>query len=428
MKLSDLNPWDKNPRLIDDDAAGGLAVSMDRFGDVSGITFNKRNGALVSGHQRINELRQKCEGDPDVAMLEEGLGVIVVGERAWPVRFVDWDDTTHAAANVAANSPFIAGEYTEDVGDILMDLSLDADLFEGLRFDDLADSLDLDAFDDTPEITEDEAPEAPVVPVSKEGDLWILGEHKILCGDSTKEADVERLMDGVKADLWITDPPYNVDYTGKTKDALKVSNDSMSDGAFREFLLGAFQCALSHMKPGASFYIWHADSEGYNFRGAIHDCDEQVRQCLVWKKQTMVMGRQDYQWKHEPCLYGWKKGASHGWYSDRTQTTILEFDRPFRSEDHPTMKPVALFSYQIGNSTAPQGVVLDTFVGSGTTIVACEALGRSCRAIELAPQYVDVAALRWMRLTGKEAHCERKGKNKNWTAETFEAAQAKLNG
>jgi len=276
------------------------------------------------------------------------------------------------------------------------------------------------------EIIEDEAPAPPVDPITESGDLWILGEHRLLCGDSTNAADVERAVDGAKVDLWITDPPYNVDYTGKTKDALKVSNDSMANDAFREFLSTAFRCAIAHMKPGASFYIWHADSEGYNFHGAVHDCGEKVRQCLIWKKQRLVMGRQDYHYMHEPCLYGWKKGASHGWYTDRKQTTVLEFDRPSRSSEHPTMKPVALLAYQIGNSTAPQGVVLDSFLGSSTTIVACEQLGRRCCGLELDPAYCDVSALRWMRLTGKPAHCERKGKCKKWTAESFVKAQEKL--
>ena len=157
------------------------------------------------------------------------------------------------------------------------------------------------------------------------------------------------------------------------------------------------------MKPGASYYIWHADSEGYNFRGAVHDCGEIVRQCLIWSKNTLVMGRQDYHWKHEPCLYGWKSGASHGWYADRKQTTVLEFDRPTRSSEHPTMKPVKLFSYQIANNTAPQGLVYDSFLGSGTTLIAAEQLGRTCYGMELSQQYCDVIVERWQNLTGEKA-------------------------
>jgi site-specific DNA-methyltransferase (adenine-specific) len=240
--------------------------------------------------------------------------------------------------------------------------------------------------------------------------LWLLGEHRLLCGDSTKAEDVGRLMNGERADIWLTDPPYNVDYTGKTKDALKVENDSMSDGAFREFLVACFGTAFLHMKPGASFYIWHADSEGYNFRGAIHDCGERVRQCLIWSKNTLVMGRQDYHWKHEPCLYGWKGGASHGWYSDRTQTTVLEFDRPSRSTEHPTMKPVTMIAYQLGNSTAPQGLAFDGFLGSGTTLIAAEQLGRRCYGLELSPAYCDVICNRWAKLTGKVPVNEATGK------------------
>jgi DNA modification methylase len=255
----------------------------------------------------------------------------------------------------------------------------------------------------TVDIEEDEVPEVPVDPKTKPGDLWLLGEHRLLCGDSTKPEDLARLMNGKRADMLLTDPPYNVDYTGKTKDALKVANDSMSDSDFRKFLVAAFGAAFGVMKPGASFYVWHADSEGYNFRGAVHDCGEEVRQCLIWNKNVMVMGRQDYQWKHEPCLYGWKKGASHGWYSDRKQTTVLEFDRPSRSEDHPTMKPIALFAYLIGNSTSPQGLILDSFLGSGTSLIAAEQLGRTCYGLELSPAYCDVIVARWETLTGKTA-------------------------
>lgn len=257
------------------------------------------------------------------------------------------------------------------------------------------------------EVVEDEAPEPPFDPITKPGDLWILGRHRVLCGDSTKIEDVSRLMGGAKADLWLTDPPYNVDYTGKTKDALKVANDSMSDSNFRAFLFDCFTAAFAVIKPGASFYIWHADSEGYNFRGAVFECKQKVRQCLIWVKQTLVMGRQDYHWKHEPCLYGWREGASHGWYTDRKQTTVLEFDRPSRSEDHPTMKPVALFAYQIGNSTAPQGLVYDSFLGSGTTLIAAEQLGRTCYGMEISPAYCDVVVKRWETLTGKSAQLEK---------------------
>ena len=263
--------------------------------------------------------------------------------------------------------------------------------------------LDVDfSIDDDKEVIEDDVPE-DVDTRCKQGDVWKLGEHRLMCGDSTQITDVEKLMDGELADLLLTDPPYNVNYEGKTKDHLKIENDKMSDDNFRVFLRDAFVCADSVMKPGAVYYIWHADSEGYNFRGACRDAGWQVRQCLIWNKNTMVMGRQDYHWKHEPCLYGWKEGASHLWASDRKQTTILEFDRPQRSGEHPTMKPVTLFDYQIKNNTKGSDIVLDLFGGSGTTVIACEQDGRRARVMELNPHYCDVILTRWENLTGQKA-------------------------
>lgn len=203
-----------------------------------------------------------------------------------------------------------------------------------------------------------------------------------------------------QADLLITDPPYNVNYEGKTKDALTIKNDSMSNDNFRTFLINAFKLADSVMKAGATFYIWHADTERYNFQGACQDVGLKVRQCLIWNKNSMVMGRQDYHWKHEPCLYGWKDGASHNWYSDRSQTTILEFDKPNKNELHPTMKPVELIAYQIKNSSKENDIVLDLFGGSGSTLIACEQLNRQCYTMELDERYAEVIINRYEKLTG----------------------------
>ena len=262
--------------------------------------------------------------------------------------------------------------------------------------------LDVDFKLDDTEIIEDEVPQI-VDTRCKLGDIWKLGEHRLMCGDSTNITDVEKLMDGELADLLITDPPYNVNYEGKTKERLTIENDKMSDSNFREFLKDAFIAADSVMKAGAVFYIWHADSEGYNFRGACRDANWQVRQCLIWNKNQMVMGRQDYHWKHEPCLYGWKDGASHLWAADRKQTTVIDFDKPQRNGEHPTMKPVGLFDYQIKNNTKGSDIVLDLFGGSGTTMIACEQDGRKARLMELDPHYCDVIITRWENLTGKEA-------------------------
>ena len=238
------------------------------------------------------------------------------------------------------------------------------------------------------------------VPVGK---LSLKSRHRLLCGDSTSIDSVAKLMDGAEADMMLTDPPYNVDYTGKTKDAMKVANDSMSDGGFRQFLCDAFSAANTAIRDGAAFYIFHADSEGFNFRGSVRDVGWTVRQCLIWVKNSLVMGRQDYQWKHEPCLYGWKDGAAHTWISDRKQTTVLEFDRPSRSTEHPTMKPVVMFAYLIGNHCKSGALVFDPFLGSGTSMVAADQLGVRCYGMELSPQYCDVIVKRWENLTGEKA-------------------------
>ena len=237
--------------------------------------------------------------------------------------------------------------------------------------------------------------------VSVHGDIWLLGKHRLMCGDSTNEEDASKLMDGVQADLLLTDPPYNVAYEGSTKDRLTIQNDDMDDSDFRAFLCDAFRTADANMKPGASFYIWHADTEGYNFRGACRDIGWQVRQCLIWVKNTFVLGRQDYHWQHEPCLYGWKDGAAHQWEGDRKQATTMNFDKPARNGEHPTMKPVDLFAYQISNNTKAGNAVLDLFGGSGTTIIACEQLGRRGYLMELDPRYVDVIVKRYIGVTGK---------------------------
>ena len=279
--------------------------------------------------------------------------------------------------------------------------SLQAD-FDVEQLQDWGLDVEFESLEEEQEIIEDEVPEE-VETKCKLGDIWQLGSHRLMCGDSTSITDVEKLMNGQKADLLLTDPPYNVNYEGKTKDKLKIENDKMEDGNFREFLKDAFATADAVMKSGAVFYIWHADSEGYNFRGACKDVGWQVRQCLIWNKNTMVMGRQDYHWKHEPCLYGWKDGASHLWASDRKQTTVIDFNKPSRNGEHPTMKPVGLFDYQIKNNTKGGDIVLDLFGGSGTTIIACEQNKRIGYSMELDPKYCDVILQRWENFTGKKA-------------------------
>lgn len=222
------------------------------------------------------------------------------------------------------------------------------------------------------------------------GDLFEIGEHRLLCGDSTQTDTFAKLFENQLADLVVTDPPYNVAYEGKTKDALTIQNDSMGDGEFYQFLYDFYTALGSYTKKGGAWYVWHADSEGANFRLAMKNAGIMVKQCLIWVKNSMVMGRQDYQWKHEPCLYGWKEGASHGWYSDRKQTTVLEFPRPTRNAEHPTMKPIPLIAYQIENSSKQGDIVADGFLGSGSTMVAAHQLKRKCYGMELDPKYCQV--------------------------------------
>ena len=230
------------------------------------------------------------------------------------------------------------------------------------------------------------------------GDLFEIGEHRMLCGDSTQTDTFEKLMQGEFADMVVTDPPYNVAYEGKTKDALTIENDSMGNEDFYQFLYNFYSAITTAVKKGGAIYVWHASSEVINFGKAMVDAGWLLKQQLIWVKNTMVMGRQDYQWKHEPCLYGWLAGGSHNWYSDRKQTTVINFDKPQRNGEHPTMKPVGLFAYQIENSSKVGDIVIDAFGGSGTTMVACEQLKRKSRIIEFDPKYCQVIVDRMRKL------------------------------
>jgi DNA modification methylase len=383
VEVSKLIPYARNSRTHSPTQVKQIAASIREFGFMNPVLIDASN-TIIAGHGRV--------------MAAEHLQL----QSVPCVRHEHLTEAQRRAYVIADNKLAMNADWDEE----MLKLELDDLHMEGfdvgmLGFD--PDELSKVMKLDDKEVVEDEIPEPPAEAITKPGDLWLLGEHRLLCGDSTKAEDVHKLFDGAKADLMLTDPPYNVDYTGKTKDALKVANDSMKDADFRQFLIDCFALAFESMKSGASYYVFHADSEGYNFRGAVKDCGQTVRQCLIWVKNSLVMGRQDYQWQHEPCLYGWKDGASHGWYSDRKQTTLLRFDRPTQSTDHPTMKPVQMFAYLLGNSTAPQGLAYDPFLGSGTTLIAAEQLGRKCYGMELSPQYCDVIVKRWETLTGKKA-------------------------
>ena len=235
---------------------------------------------------------------------------------------------------------------------------------------------------------------------SKEGDLWILGKHRVICGDSTGEEVYTRLMDGQKANLVLTDPPYGVDVE---ETAGKIQNDNLPDDQFHDFLLSAFRCMNANLADDGSIYVWHADTKGLIFRKAYEEAGFYLSGCCIWKKNSLVLGRSPYQWIHEPCLFGWKQKGRHQWYSDRKQTTVWEYDKPRSSKDHPTMKPINLMSYPIKNSTMTNGIVLDPFLGSGSTLIACCETDRICRGIELDPKFVDVVVRRY------QAWCQENG-------------------
>jgi len=266
----------------------------------------------------------------------------------------------------------------------------------------------------------------PKEPITVLGDLYELNEHRLLCGDSTQTDTFEKLFNGQLADLVVTDPPYNVDYQGgdrtemkalhRRTDGLKIINDKMTDNQFYQFLYDFFTALGSFTKLGGCWYVWHADMESVNFRTAFKDSGLTPKQNLIWAKDVFVMGRQDYHWQHEPCLYGWKEGASHGWYSDRKQTTILKFERPRISKEHPTMKPVGLFGYQIGNSSKEGDIVADGFGGSGTTMIACDQMKRKGYLVEFDPKYCDVIVSRFIKhksATGSSLMIKRNGQQLN---------------
>jgi site-specific DNA-methyltransferase (adenine-specific) len=378
----------RNPRK-NDHAVDRVAAAIREFGFRVPV-IAKSDGTVVDGHLRLKAAKK-------------------LGLETVPVMLADdMTDIQIKAFRLSVNKMAEMAEWDNELLVLeladLGEMGFDMDL-TGFTLDEISALTPLEL---EPGLTDEDAvPEPPAVPVTVLGDVWLLGRHRVMCGDSCSITDIEKLVSGRQADMWLTDPPYNVAYEGGTKEKLTIQNDSMADDTFRQFLRDAYVAADVAMKPGAVFYIWHADSEGYNFRGAAQDAGWKVRQCLIWKKSSLVMGRQDYHWKHEPCLYGWKEGAGHLWAADRKQTTILEFDKPSRNGEHPTMKPVALFEYQMLNNTKGGDLVLDSFGGSGTTLIAAEKNGRHSCLMELDPKYVDVIIKRWQDFTGKTAvHAE----------------------
>ena len=390
---ADLLPADYNPRKDlkpGDPEYEKLKRSLEQFGYVEPVIWNKATGRVVGGHQRLKVL-------------------IDMGITEVECVVVDLPEDKEKALNIALNK--ISGDWDKDKLAVLIadlqgtafDVSLtgfDAAEIDDLFKDTLKDGVKDDNFDVDAELKEP--------PITKPGDIWTLGRHRLVCGDSTRPETFDLLMAGAKANLVITDPPYNVNYEGS---AGKIQNDNMGNEAFYEFLLAAFQNTAAIMADDASIYVFHADTEGLNFRRAFADAGFYLSGCCIWKKQSLVLGRSPYQWQHEPVLYGWKKGGKHQWYTGRKETTIWEFDKPKKNGDHPTMKPIPLLAYPIMNSSMSNTLVVDPFGGSGSTLIACEQTDRSCNTIELDPKFCDVIVKRYIEQVGssEKVSCQRDG-------------------
>lgn len=371
VKITEVKLNPNNPRLIKDDKFKKLVKSIKDFPEMLNIRpiVVNQDMVILGGNMRYKACKEAGVKEIPVIITdlsEEKQREFLIkdntsgGEWDWEMLTNEWDS-----------------EELEEWG-------LDLPSFET---DKVLEATE-DDFDATP----------PEVAKTVLGDLYEIGEHRLLCGDSTQTDTFEKLMDGQLADLVVTDPPYNVAYEGGTKDKLTIENDSMGNDDFYKFLYDFYTALTSAVKKGGAIYVWHASSEVINFGKAMVDAGWLLKQQLIWVKNTMVMGRQDYQWKHEPCLYGWLAGDSHKWYSDRKQTTVIEWDKPQRNGEHPTMKPIGLFGYQIENSSKKGDIVIDAFGGSGTTMVACEQLKRKARVIEFDPKYCDVIVNRMIKL------------------------------
>jgi len=376
--VDEIRPYEKNPR-INDGAVDAVVKSIREFGFRQPIVVDN-DGVIIVGHTRWKAAKK-------------------MGIEKVPVHVAtDLSPEQIKAYRIADNKTNEIADWDYELLPIelseLQNMDFDLSLlgFDDSELEALLNGKEADVVTDG--MTDpNEVPEAPEEAVSKRGEIYQLGNHRLMCGDSTKSEDVTALMNGELADILVTDAPYNVAYEGGT--GMTIQNDDMSDGDFRNFLISAFKNAHDIMKPGASFYLFHSDTEGLNFRSACVAAGLKLRQCLVWKKNSLVLGRQDYKWIHEPILYGWKDGAAHNWFSDFSQTTVLEFARPKKSELHPTMKPVEMLIYLMKNSSKKGDLVADFFGGSGSTLMAAEQTGRKAFLMELDEKYCDVIRKRW---------------------------------
>lgn len=382
-RVRELVPYEFNPRKLSEAGYGRLRASLEYFGLVEVPVIDADN-VVLAGHQRLRILLDLGRG-------EELIDVREPNRKLAEEEFKRYNVTSNVGAGEWDYESLLT-----NFGDIDLAAVLDANALDALTA--LATSLELPAEE------QEFDPALPATPVTVLGDVYEFHSegrslvHHLVCGSSTDADVVERALGpGVLADMVNTDPPYNVDYQGKTKDALKIENDKMVDGDFYQFLYDFYVNCFTFMRPGAPIYVFHADSEGANFRLALKNAGLKLSQCLVWVKQSFVMGRQDFHWQHEPILYGWKEGAAHTWCSDRKQSTVLSFDRPSRNAEHPTMKPLDIIEYQLECSSKPGAVVFDGFSGSGSVLIACEKTGRQARVVELDPRYCDVDVRRFVK-------------------------------
>lgn len=390
-KIDDLIPYINNSRTHSEEQINQIVASINEFGFTNPLLIDEKDN-IIAGHGRLLASKKlKMEEVPCIVLS----GLTEAQKKAYIIA------DNKMALNAGWDDELLKIEL-ENLKELDFDLEL-----TGFNVDELDDIFQVE---EEQQIVEDDFDiEPPEEPKAKLGDIYQLENHRLMCGDSTSEEDVSKLVGEQKMDLLITDPPYNVDYTGKTKEAMKIQNDKMENNVFHDFLVKAFSNAYNFLKDGGAFYCWYASKEVVNFHTALQDSGFTVKQELIWNKNSMVMGRQDYQWKHESCLYGWKETSSHAWYSDRKQTTIINWDRPSKADLHPTMKPIGLFDYQIKNSSKKEDNILDLFGGSGTTIMACEQNNRNAYTMEYDPKYVDVIIKRWEEFTGKKAVLIEKG-------------------
>lgn len=433
MTTQSLTPWERNPRTIDEKAKAGLKKSLEEFGDLASIVVNIRNQRLISGHQRSAIIGEYASieidrrYDPPTSVGTTAEGSIIIGGERFKYREVDWPEEKHAAANIAANSQEISGEYTSELLALLDEVNISMpDLSRDLRFDSLRKEVS-ELFEQ--HTREDEVPETPTEPRTKPGDLFALGNHRLLCGDSTIKADVEKLMEVDKAQLIFTDAPYNVDYesaAGRSYSSTdfggngnKIFNDDKSEGECLEFYTAVLKNAFNFSTDDASIYWWFASKNQHINREALMNAGWYISQMLIWVKEHFVFARsQDYHRMYEPCLLAWKKGRKH--YTNRSLSTLTDlfsldridfqeqFDIWYEKRDitnnyvHPTQKPVRLAERAMRKNSRAGDIVLDLFGGSGSTLIAAHQLQRRCNLIELDPKFCDVIVQRYVNFTGNE--------------------------